>query len=167
MATFRAVRPLSGRVDVEWIPEERFAEFVAAMPQVCVELFVEGEGGVLLAKRANVPAEGEWFWPGSRLYKGERLDEAAHRVAAEELGIGVELAGRLGVYEHFWETSDVVGSPSRHTVNVVFRAEPVEAEPEIELDDQHTEYRFVDSVEPDLHEYVRRYLEDSGVFEAG
>lgn len=152
-------------MDDDWIPEELFAEFVATMPQACVELFLETDDGVLVARRANEPAEGEWFWPGSRLLKGERLEEAAHRVAEEELDVEVDLTGRLGVYEHFWETSAVVGSPSRHTVNVVFRATPGEAEPEIELDDQHTEYRFLDEVEPGLHEYVQKYLEDSGGFE--
>ena len=152
-------------MDTEWLPEDRYAEFVAAMPQVCVEVFLETDRGVLVAKRANEPARGEWFWPGGRLYKGERLEEAAHRVAAEELGIEVELVGRLGVYEHFWETSAEPGSPSRHTVNVVFRAVPAADEPEIELDDQHAAYRFVDEIEPELHEYVRRYLADSGTVE--
>lgn len=165
MATFRAARPLGVHMEAEWIPEEQFAAFVASMPQVCVEVFLETGRGVLVAKRANEPARGEWFWPGSRLQKGERLEEAAHRVAAGELGIEVDLRGRLGVYEHFWETSAVPGSPSRHTVNVVFRAEPVEEPPAIELDDQHSEYRYLDRIEPDLHDYVRRYLADSGVFE--
>ncbi|HKJ59211.1 MAG TPA: hypothetical protein VKA37_08280, partial [Halobacteriales archaeon] len=86
-------------------------------------------------------------------------------VAAEELGVDIDLVGRLGVYEHFWETSAVRDSVSRHTVNVVFRARFAEADWRIELDDQHDDYRFVDSIEPELHEYVRRYLEDSEVFE--
>jgi colanic acid biosynthesis protein WcaH len=152
-------------MEPEWIPEELYADFVAAMPEVCVEVFLETDAGVLVAKRANEPARGEWFWPGGRLHKGERLEDAAHRVAAEELGIEVDLVGTLGVYEHFWGTSAAAGAPSRHTVNVVFRATPAAAEPAFELDDQHTDYRFLQSVETDLHEYVRRYLTDSGVFE--
>lgn len=145
------------------VPEAQFAAFLEQMPQCCVEVVLETDEGVLLTKRTNEPAKGEWFWPGSRLYKGEWLDDAAHRVAAEELGIDVELVDRLGVYEHRWNTSALPGASSRHTVNVVYHAQPREPDPDIRLDDQHSDYRFVSEIEPGLQEYVRRYLADSGL----
>lgn len=144
----------------ERVPEEQFADFLEQMPQVCVEVVLETDEGVLLAKRTGEPEL--WFWPGSRLYKGERLSAAAHRVAREELGIEVELRGRLGIYEHRWHGSPVKGSPSRHTVNVVFRATPADETFDVTLDDQHAAYRFVTGPEPGLHEYVREYLDDLG-----
>ncbi|MFB6354232.1 MAG: NUDIX domain-containing protein [Halobacteriales archaeon] len=144
------------------IPEAEYAVCQRSLPEACVEVFLEHDGGVLLARRTNEPARGEWFWPGARLYKGERLDAAARRVAREELGIDVELTGRLGVYSHFWDRSAVDGVDSRHTVNVVFRARPAAAPFEVRLDDQHDAYRFVDGPEPGLHEYVRTYLADAG-----
>jgi colanic acid biosynthesis protein WcaH len=79
-------------------------------------------------------------------------------VAREELGIEVDIEDRLGVYSHFWETS--APGPSRHTVNVVFRVTPADPAFEIDLDDQHEAYRFLSELEPELHEYVRRYVED-------
>ncbi|MHB9286913.1 NUDIX domain-containing protein [Halobacteriales archaeon Cl-PHB] len=144
----------------EYIPEEAFAEFTERMPEVCVEVVLQTDAGVLLAKRTNDPVKDEWFWPGGRLYKGEELAEAAHRVAAEELGIEIHIEGQLGVYSHFWDTSALPGAPSRHTVNVVFLAQSVEDPSEIALDDQHSDYRFVTELDPDFHEYVRRYLAD-------
>ena len=54
----------------DWVPADTYADFVAHMPQVCVEVVLERDGGVLVARRTNEPAAGEWFWPGSRLYKG-------------------------------------------------------------------------------------------------
>lgn len=144
------------------VPESVFGECLAHLPQVCVEVVLEGDDGVLLARRTNEPARREWFWPGSRLYKGEQLEDAAHRVAREELGIEVELLDRVGVYSHFWDTTSVEGADSRHTVNVVYHARPVD-DPEIELDDQHDAYRFVAAIEPGFHEYVHRYLEDSEI----
>jgi colanic acid biosynthesis protein WcaH len=146
----------------ERVPEEQFAEFLATMPQVCVEVMVSRGDAALVARRTAEPAAGEYFWPGGRLYKGEPLDDAARRVAREELGIDVELLDRLGVYEHFWDVSSVEGVDSRHTVNVVYRVRPVEADPGIELDGQHDDYRWVDAVEPWMHEHVRRYLVDAG-----
>ncbi len=138
------------------IPNEQFTHFLETMPQVCVELLFDTEEGVLLAKREVEPKL--WFWPGSRLYKGETLTEAAHRVAREELGIEVRLAERLGVHAHFWDAIETPEGVSRHTVNVVYRAVP-DGEFEIELDEQHSAYRFCTETEPGLHQYVREYLD--------
>jgi colanic acid biosynthesis protein WcaH len=142
----------------EFIPAELFSEFIARMPQVCVDLVLETTDGILLAKREIDPPI--WFWPGSRLYKGEQLDEAAHRIAGEELGIEITIHDQYGPYAHFWEDSAVDGSPSRHTVNPVFHVTPATPEYEIVLDDQHSDYRLITDVEADLHEYVRLYLND-------
>lgn len=150
------------RVHDEHIPVEAFATIQRHVPEACVELLLEHDGGVLLARRTNEPAKGAWFWPGTRLYKGEGLADAARRVGRDELGIEVELTGQLGVYSHFWDTSAVEGVDARHTVNVVFRATPAEPPPEISLDDQHDAYRFVDGPEPGFHPYVERYLADAG-----
>jgi colanic acid biosynthesis protein WcaH len=150
----------------EFVPEETFREFIERMPQVCVETVVErGDGAVLLARRINRPVQGEWFWPGSRLYKGEWLEDAARRVGREELGLDLSLDDRLGVYEHRWETS--APGASRHTVNIVFRARAADANgdlsaEDVTLDDQHDAVRFVQPVDIDeeYHEYVRRYASD-------
>ena len=148
----------------EYISEDLFEAFTSRLPECCVEIVLENDDEVLVAKRANEPAKGEWFWPGGRVYKGESLDQAARRVANEELDIDVTLVRKLGVYSHFWETSAVGGGPSRHTVNIVFHARPLEPSPSIMLDDQHNDYRFLSSIEPDLHRYVRTYLEDGDFF---
>ena len=145
----------------EYVPEELFAAFTARMPEVCVEVVLDAPEGVLLARRTNEPAKGEWFWPGGRLYKGEKLEPAARRIAREELGIDVTVEERLGVYAHFWERSAVSGNASRHTVNVAFRATPVDPGFEIELDTQHDDDRFLAGPEADLHEYVERYVEEN------
>jgi colanic acid biosynthesis protein WcaH len=149
----------------EFIPEETFREFVARMPQVCVETLVErGDGAILLARRTNEPVQGEWFWPGSRLYKGEHLEDAARRIGREELGLDLDVGDRFGVYEHRWETS--APGPSRHTVNIVFRATASDrsdlSAAAVTLDDQHDAVRFVHPAEVDetYHEYVRAYASD-------
>jgi colanic acid biosynthesis protein WcaH len=143
----------------ELITEDLFSEFIARMPQICVDLILETDSGILIAKREVDPPV--WFWPGGRLYKGERLEEAAHRIAQEELNIEIRIHDQYGPYTHFWENSAVKGSPSRHTVNPVYHVTPAEQEYEINLDEQHSEYRFLTQMESDLHEYVRLYLEDN------
>jgi colanic acid biosynthesis protein WcaH len=142
----------------ERIPEGVFADYVDRLPQVCVEVVVTHDGGVLLVRRTNQPAEGEWFWPGSRLRKGERLGTAARRVAQEELGLEVSVDRRLGVQEHFWNSASPEGADSRHTVNVVYEASPVGGL-EVTLDDQHDGWRLLRASESSLHEYVCEYLD--------
>jgi len=143
-----------------YVPDELYAEFVANFPMICVDLVVEHDGGVILARRDIEPAKGRWFWPGGRLFKGEPLKQSVHRVAEQELGIDVEIVDQLGVQAHFWETSDAVGGPSRHTVNVVYRVMPVQDDLSLQLDDQHTEYRILTNPEPPLHEYVHLYIDE-------
>lgn len=145
-------------VHSERIPEDTFADCLARLPQVCVEVVVVHDGGILLARRTNSPAAGEWFWPGSRLYKGERLEAGARRVAREELGLDVTVRGRLGVQEHFWDDASMEGVETRHTVNVVFEVTPTDGL-EVSLDDQHDGWRLLEEPDPTLHEYVRRYVE--------
>ena len=142
----------------ERIPTETFATCLDNMPQPCVDLVVEYEDGIVLTRRQNEPAKGEWFWPGSRLYKGERLDDAATRIAEEELGLSAVKAERLGVSEHFWDTSSVDGVGSRHTIPVVYRVVPEEGT-EIALDDQHDAYRVVTEPPADANQYVTEYFE--------
>ena len=156
---------LTDRMDVhdEYAPEETFADCLSHFPQACVEVVVAHEGGVVLARRVNDPAAGEWFWPGSRLYKGERLVDAARRIASEELGLSVTVERRLGVHEHFWERSSVAGADSRHTVNVVFLVRPVDGL-DVALDSQHDDWRLVHEATDRYHEYVREYVESHDLF---
>jgi colanic acid biosynthesis protein WcaH len=134
----------------EFIPPEEFATVLDRVPQVCVEVVLERDGEVLLAHRTNEPAKGEWFWPGSRVFKGERLDEAARRVSREELGITPSDLERLGVSEHFWERTSVEGLEGRHTVPIVYRVGGVDSLESLELEEQHDEFRVLRSMEPDL-----------------
>jgi colanic acid biosynthesis protein WcaH len=144
----------------EFVPEETFGACLDALPQVCVEVLLERDGRLLVARRTNEPAKGTWFWPGGRLYKGERLDDCARRVAREELGVDVDVVGRVGVYSHFWDTSSVAGADSRHTVNVAFHVRQRDPDATVALDDQHEAFRFVTAEAPDLHDYLYQYFED-------
>ena len=137
-----------------YLSEELYTQFLEEMPLVCVKLVLETDDGLSLEKRTGEPTV--WFWPGGRLYKGESLPDAAHRIAAEELGIEIELVEQLGVQSHFWEPNETDEGVSRHTVNIIYHAEPKTTEFEIEFDKQHSEYRYITESDAALHEYVRR-----------
>jgi colanic acid biosynthesis protein WcaH len=143
----------------EPVPAELYTKFLETMPEACVDVVVEHEGAVLLCKRENEPARGEWFWPGSRLCKGEPFEAAAGRVAEEELGLDVIVEEQLGATAHVWETSEQSDDVGRHTVVVVYRVTPTDDDTEPVLDDQHSAYRWVNRPGRGFHEYVRRYFQ--------
>lgn len=121
------------------------------------------DGEVLLGKRTNRPAQGYWFVPGGRIFKGEKLDEALSRVSHEEIGLalGREDVRFLGVFDHIYE-DNVFGAPGFGTQYVVIACHvEIEAEPALPLG-QHERYRFaaVDELLADsqVHEYTKSYF---------
>jgi colanic acid biosynthesis protein WcaH len=142
---------------VEWIPDEVWSDIVEHVPIPSVDLLVVTDDGLLLAKRQNEPAKGEWFVPGGRIQKGEPLEEAVHRVAREELGVDIVIKEELGAYDHLYETADVVDVGGKHYVAHGYMVRP--ESDRISLDEQHSDARFFDLDElPSVHQYVEVYL---------
>lgn len=143
----------------EWIPDDDWETIVRNVPIVPVDLLVECPEGIMLGKRMNEPAVGEWFVPGGRVQKGERLAEAVPRVAEEELGADVEIQESLGTFEHFYETSEVASE--KHYVAQGYHVWTDQTT--FERGGQHQEVAAFRKVPTNLHEYVDSYLEASPV----
>jgi len=145
---------------VTWIGDDAWETIVSHAPVPSVDLVVDCADGVLLAKRRNEPAKGEWFVPGGRIQKGEPIEETVHRVAREELGVSISIEAALGTYDHFYDTADVPGAGGKHYVAHGFLVTPDSER--IERDDQHGESRvFAPADLPELHPYVEAYLDDA------
>lgn len=145
---------------VDWVPETVWIDIVKYVPIPSVDLLVFAHGGVLLAKRKNSPAKGEWFVPGGRVHKGETLEEAVHRVGREELGVKIEIEQELGSYNHLYEDSDVPDSDGKHYVANGYVVTPITDN--FELDEQHAAWNIFHLNDfPDVHPYVEMYLQDS------
>jgi len=150
---------------VEWVPEGTWETIVKHVPIPSVDLVVKFEEGVLLAKRQNEPAKGEWFVPGGRIQKGESLREAVHRVAQQELNVAVEIRESLGAYDHCYETAEEDNVGGKHYVAHGFVVTP-ESE-STSLDDQHSAARVFEIANlPPLHENVEAYIDNSELIES-
>ncbi|WP_120994438.1 GDP-mannose mannosyl hydrolase [Stutzerimonas urumqiensis] len=158
-----------------YLPAETFATVVASTPLVSIDLVVrDASGAILLGERLNRPAQGFWFVPGGRIYKGETLDAAFRRLSEAELGRPFERAEArlLGVYEHFYGDS-VFGEggdcPDTHYVVLGYLVElPAGAvlEPPTAQHGQYRWWRCDDlRAEPRVHNHTRAYLAaiDQGV----
>ncbi|MFT8211617.1 MAG: GDP-mannose mannosyl hydrolase [Symbiopectobacterium sp.] len=90
------------------LDKDLFRTIVVNTPLISIDLIVKDEQSrVLLGKRINQPAQGYWFVPGGRIFKGESFQSACTRICNEELGRPIEIthARFLGVYEHFYENN--------------------------------------------------------------
>ncbi len=147
---------------VDHVPADVWSSIVATVPIPSVDLVVQCPDGILLARRQNEPARGEWFVPGGRIHKGEPLRDAVDRVAREELGIDVTIERDLGAYDHFYETADVPEAGGKHYVAHGYLVRT--ASTDVTLDDQHDQAQVfpVENL-PALHDHVQAYLRDAGV----
>jgi 8-oxo-dGTP diphosphatase len=78
----------------------------------------DGEGRVLLARRAYEPSRGKWDAPGGFVHEGEHPENAVVREIREEAGVEVELRDFLGV--HVDDYRDAHGL--RKTLNLYWTA---------------------------------------------
>lgn len=144
------------------LPQDEYDRIVDRMVIACVDLIPVYKGTFLLSLRKNEPAKGLWYPIGGRIYKGERLQEAAARKLKEE--IGVELSPSKF---RFCAADETIfhgkgTDQNRHSVNIVYVVE-LENLPTEHLDTaQLDEVRWFDAVDPTWDPYVRRVLSAAG-----
>jgi colanic acid biosynthesis protein WcaH len=126
------------------LPTEEYRRVASAVPIICVDcLVVNEEGQFLLVKRANPPLKDEYWVPGGRVYKNERLIDAVHRKMREEIGVDVEVVVSLGIFEYFDGTPERE-DPGFHTVSIVYLVKPLSYE--IKIDNQSTDWGWFKDV---------------------
>lgn len=131
------------------------------VPLVSVDLVIEHDGVLLLGKRENEPAKGEWFVPGGTVLKNESRRDAVHRVAREELGEDVVIDSCLGTFEHFYDTADVDDVDSKHYVATAYRCHFKNEHPDIASDSQHRGLKIFEPPSNEFHRNIQRYLDES------
>ncbi|MFA5997302.1 MAG: NUDIX domain-containing protein [Candidatus Paceibacterota bacterium] len=140
---------------MEYIPDELYKEILNVMPFVCVDMVIKKGDSFLLAKRTNKPAQGQWFFPGGRVLKNEKLEDAVHRKLKQETGLTGKIEKTLGVGETMFP--DGPYGDSIHSVNVVFLVTPRNLG-EIILDTQNNEYQWYTHIDDSWHPYVKKFL---------
>lgn len=137
-----------------WIEESEYKEIQRKMPIPCVDLLVVYQGKLLLTLRKYEPAKNHWFTPGGRIFKGEKIEEAARRVLLTETGLTPVKIERKGVMSHI--------HPDIHTVTIFYL---VEVDNNcVKLDEQHTDYKWISNIEKSLHPFVKHMIKEANIF---
>ncbi len=98
-----------------------------ARPALAVGAVVFKDNQVLLVKRGNPPAKGDWAIPGGSVKIGETLQEAAQREILEETGIVIKAGEPVWSFESIHR--DDQGRVRFHYYIVDLKASYVSGEP--------------------------------------
>lgn len=130
------------------IRQPEYDRILRLMPIVCVDVAIEYNDAILLIKRRDEPAAGQWWLPGGRLYKGEELRACALRKAREETGLDC----REGPVIYYASTD----FGSVHSVNFCFLL--YARDDQVKLDDTCLDHKWVASTNGDYHDYIYNCL---------
>ncbi len=147
------------------ISKDNFINIIRQVPLVSIDLIVKDSNGkCLLGLRSNAPARDNWFVPGGRIKKGERLADAFKRITKNELCTELDInnARFLGVFEHLYDTN-FAGEPDVGTHYVVLAYEMLlTVAPQQLPKDQHCQWQYfpIDSLfkHPQVHKYTKNYF---------
>ena len=121
------------------ISETLYQEILKVMPIPCVDLIVQNQAGhILMLKRSNEPAKGQWWFPGGRVHFGELRVEAAKRKLHEECGL-VEPCSitEIGTYDVLLSLS---GGNMSHGITTVFHV--IVDNQILKIDKQSSDYKW-------------------------
>lgn len=139
------------------LPDAFYHRAIAALPIACVDIAIVSNGSVLLVKRLDEPAKGQWWLPGGRVYKGEMMRDTAKRKALEEVGLDCEVGPLIYTAETVFE--DGPNGIPVHSINSCFLLRPLNLG-EIKLDSHHSAWSWfsVGNLKNKLHPYVVKCL---------
>ena len=146
---------------LQFIPEGLYHQIIENIPLACVDIAIVAKGAVLLVKRKDQPARGQWWVPGGRVFKGEMMRETASRKARTEVGIDCHVGPLIHTAETIFQ--DGPGGIPVHSINSCFFLYPVKHDFEPHLDEHQEEFWWVDHIPDGLHPYVERCLLASGL----
>ena len=136
--------------DCGFIPDTLYNQIMKYLPIVSVEAVIVKNNALLLLKRNNEPAKGEWWFPGGRIKKGESLGEALKREVREETGLEISEYKLINVYSRVF--------PERHDITIVYLCKCKESK--ITLNNEHSEYALFKDTLAGLHPNLVEVIKD-------
>lgn len=127
------------------------------MPILCLDVIVVRDNKVLLVKRSNEPAKGQYWFPGGRLQRNEEFKDAASRLIRDETGIQASRFKQLGITNLILDKDPFGHGKGTHTPTITMLAETNFGD--VGLDKNHSGFIWWDGKNPPgkLHPHVSRW----------
>lgn len=128
------------------------------MPIPCVDLLVEDENGrILMIKRANEPAKGQWWFPGGRVHFLETREQAAKRKLKEECGLEPFQMKEMGTDDVMLDMPD--DANPRHGITTLFYIRVRKGDVILDSQSHDSDWRTPDEwLSEPLHFFIREIL---------
>ena len=134
------------------------------MPIVCIDVVIRIDGKFLLIKREKEPAKGQFWFPGGRLIKHEKIKDAAARIVKQETNLNIINQVFLDIDETIFDEDPFEHNGKTHTVNLVFAANVRAVDMmALALDEHHSDFKlynsdFIYDKENNVHPYIKKFL---------
>ena len=106
------------------LSKQDFYDVVKKTPLVAVDFIIINENNeILLGKRNNAPAKGEFFTFGAVIAKNETIEQAKKRVLKNELGIILkksDFINTMGIFEQFYNNNFKDSKTNTHYIVLSF-----------------------------------------------
>ena len=143
------------------IPDEEYKMMLEKLAIPCVDIVIENsEGKVLMIKRSNEPAKGQWWLPGGRIFKKETIRDAAIRKIHEEVGLELSDVIIIGAYETIFDEGPFGIESGTHSVNVLVKGN-VKSFDNMKTNGDHSDVAFFKDVQKDWHSYLKEAIADA------
>lgn len=142
------------------IPEDEYTRIARILPISCVDIVVVSpKTKVLLLKRRNEPARGEWWFPGGRVFFGESRFKACERKVREECGLTRIRLCELGTFDLILRVAE--SNTTSHGITTLFRADwSGDEQTCLDAQSEAGEWRFVSDWKLEkLHPFVAHGLD--------
>ena len=142
------------------LSEEEFWSIYRRVPRLTVELvLIDGDGRVLLTKRATPPCRGLWHLPGGTVRFSDPVVDAVARVARTELDVSTGAVDFLGFIEypsHYRNGLD-------HPVGLAFRV--LQWSGEVTTSDAASAQGWFLQMPQPMHDEQREFLQSCCAFD--
>jgi colanic acid biosynthesis protein WcaH len=121
-----------------------YNQILENIPIICVDgILINNDDEILFLKRENEPAKNEWWFPGGRLLKNEKLEHAIIRKVKEETNLDVEIVKYIGVTETIFNNGPF--DIPVHTINFTYQLKLISND--INIDSHHSDYLWSNKIE--------------------
>jgi colanic acid biosynthesis protein WcaH len=136
------------------IETDLYNKIIDVLPIICVDGFIFNDNNeVLLLKRLQYPAMNEWWVPGGRVLKNEKLINAINRKIKEEINLEFEIVNQCGITETIFD--------KKHTINICYLLKLIGNNiPEINYS-EHSEYGWfnLNNLPSELNIHIKEMIE--------
>lgn len=146
---------------IDYIPDDYYSRIHKYMVIPCIDIFVKYNNSILLVKRKNEPAKGQYWCFGGRLLRGINELDNVYMIIKKESNLDVVgVIHLLGIARTMFKESPYnhkKGTDSRNTVYLVT------AVGSLKLDDLHKDILFFsyDDFVNKLHHNFNPYIKDN------